>query len=156
MRIHRYPPPRPADGTLSYAWEFAYCWARTAALARRILRTDGMDVLQACNPPDTYFALARLLRRAGVRFVFDQHDLCPETYASRFEQPSAALHRGLLRLEQATYRTADHVIVDQRVLPAGGAGAGRPAPERRDDRAHGPGPATAPPRHARSRAPARP
>ncbi|HJR25603.1 MAG TPA: glycosyltransferase, partial [Acidimicrobiales bacterium] len=111
VRIHRYPPPRPASGIASYAWEFAYCWSRTAALARRILREDGMDVLQACNPPDTYFALGRLLRRFGVRFVFDQHDLCPETYASRFEAPSPLLHRGLLRLERATYRTADHVIV---------------------------------------------
>ncbi len=111
VRINRYPPPPPADGVASYAWEFAYCWARTAALARRIQQLDGIDVLQACNPPDTFFALARLLRPSGVRFVYDQHDLCPETYASRFERPSPLLHRALLGLERATYRTADHVIV---------------------------------------------
>jgi glycosyltransferase involved in cell wall biosynthesis len=110
VRIHRYPPPPAANGFVSYAWEFGYCWARTATIARRIARTDGMDVLQACNPPDTYFALARLLRRHGVRFVFDQHDLCPEVYESRFDRPSPWLHRALLGLEQATYRTADHVI----------------------------------------------
>jgi glycosyltransferase involved in cell wall biosynthesis len=110
VHIHRYPPPRTAMGVVGYAWEFAYCWARTAALVRHIQRTDGIDVLQACNPPDTFFALARLLRRQGVRFVFDQHDLCPETYASRFARSSGLLHRGLLGLERATYRTADHVL----------------------------------------------
>jgi glycosyltransferase involved in cell wall biosynthesis len=110
VRIHRYPPPRPSSGAVSYAWEFGYCWLRTAALAARVLRRDGIDVLQACNPPDTFFALARLLRPWGVRFVFDQHDLCPETYRSRFERPSERLARGLLALERATYKTADHVI----------------------------------------------
>jgi glycosyltransferase involved in cell wall biosynthesis len=110
VRIHRYPPPRTAMGPVGYTWEFAYCWARTAALVRHIQRAEGIDVLQACNPPDTFFALARLLRRQGVRFVFDQHDLCPETYASRFAKDSGLLHRGLLALERATYRTADHVL----------------------------------------------
>jgi glycosyltransferase involved in cell wall biosynthesis len=108
--IHRYPAPPPSAGAASYVREFAYCWAKTAALVRRIRRTTGIDVLQACNPPDTFFALARVLRRHGVRFVFDQHDLCPETYRSRFEDPSPALLRGLHALERATYRTADHVI----------------------------------------------
>jgi glycosyltransferase involved in cell wall biosynthesis len=110
VRIHRYAPPPAARGVAGYAWEFGYCWARTALLARRILRTNGIDVLQACNPPDTFFALARLLRPQGVRFVFDQHDLCPEVYESRFGRSAGWLHRGLLRLERATYRAADHVI----------------------------------------------
>jgi glycosyltransferase involved in cell wall biosynthesis len=110
VQIHRYPAPRPGVSTLGYLWEFSYCWARTAALVRHVLRTEGIDVLQACNPPDTYFALARLLRGRGVQFVYDQHDLCPETYRSRFDTPSPALLRGLYALERATYRTADHVL----------------------------------------------
>jgi glycosyltransferase involved in cell wall biosynthesis len=112
VRIHRYTPPPPADGLLSYGWEFAHCWAHTAVLASRIFRRDRFDVIQACNPPDTYFALARLFRPFGVRFVFDHHDLCPELYESRDmskEAPRLALAI-LRRLEHATYRTADHVI----------------------------------------------
>lgn len=112
VRIHRYRPPPQADGLLGYAWEFGYCWLRTAALAWRIFRRDRFDVLQACNPPDTYFALARLLRPFGVRFVFDHHDLCPELYESRdpARRPSRAVMTVLRRLERATYGTADHVI----------------------------------------------
>jgi glycosyltransferase involved in cell wall biosynthesis len=112
VRIHRYPPPPPASGLLTYGWEFAHCWARTAMLAWRIFRHDRFDVIQACNPPDTYFALARLFRPFGVRFVFDHHDLCPELYQSRGPTPQVrrSVLASLRRLERATYRTADHVV----------------------------------------------
>ena len=69
------------------------------------------DVLQACNPPDIFWPIARWLRRRdGSRFVFDHHDLCPELYDSRFPDGSALPRRGLLALERATFRTADHVV----------------------------------------------
>ena len=112
VRIHRYAPPPPATGLRSYGWEFAHSWARTAVLAWRIFRHDRFDVVQACNPPDTYFALARLFRPFGVRFVFDHHDLCPELYESRdpTQQAARPVLAALRRLERATYRTADHVV----------------------------------------------
>jgi glycosyltransferase involved in cell wall biosynthesis len=130
VRIHRYAPPRQADGLLGYAWEFGYCWLRTAALALRVHRRDRIDALQACNPPDTYFALARLLRPFGVRFVFDHHDLCPELYESRDpgrEAPRAVVSV-LERLERATYRTADHVITtNETYLEIARGRTGKPA-----------------------------
>ena len=112
VRIHRYAPPPPAEGLLSYGWEFAYCWARTAVLAQRIFEKERFDVIQACNPPDTYFLLARLFRPFGVRFVFDHHDLCPELYVSRdpSRPPRRVIAAALRRLELGTYRTADHVV----------------------------------------------
>jgi glycosyltransferase involved in cell wall biosynthesis len=49
-----------------------------------------------------------------VQFVFDQHDLNPELYLSRFGAPTGLGGRvqlgGLRWLERMTYRTADHVI----------------------------------------------
>jgi exopolysaccharide biosynthesis polyprenyl glycosylphosphotransferase len=112
VRIHRYAPPRQATGTLTYIWEFAYCWLRTAGLSARIFARRRFDVIQACNPPDTYFALARLYRPLGVKFVFDHHDLCPELFESRdlSKPPSRPLMAALRMLERGTYRTADHVI----------------------------------------------
>ena len=93
-------------------WEFAYCWMRTALLSLRVYRRKRFDVIQACNPPDTYFALARLYKPFGVRFVFDHHDLCPELLLSRdldTEPPKPLMH-ALYALERATFATADHVI----------------------------------------------
>lgn len=110
VRIHRYAAPPPARGPAGYLWEFVYCWMRTSWLALRISRRERFDAIQACNPPDTYFALAAPYKLAGRRFVFDQHDLNPEVYVSRFERPNRVLLFGLRTLEKLTYRTADHVI----------------------------------------------
>jgi glycosyltransferase involved in cell wall biosynthesis len=112
--IYKYPPPPPAEGLLGYAVEFGYCWIVTALLSVVVAVQRGFDAIQACNPPDTYWALALLWRPFGKRFVYDQHDLNPEVFISRFGQPSGLSGRLQLRilywLEAMTYRTADRVI----------------------------------------------
>lgn len=111
IHIYRYPPPPPTTTKLSYAWEFPYCWYKTLKLVNKVERERGFDAIHACNPPDTFFliGLAQKLGH-GVKFVYDQHDLCPELYLSRFGG-RRAMNFGLLRvLEWLTYRTADMVI----------------------------------------------
>jgi glycosyltransferase involved in cell wall biosynthesis len=114
VSIWKYRPAPQAGGPLGYLVEFAYCWLRTAWLASRVWRREPFDVMQACNPPDTYWALALRYRRRGVRFVYDQHDLNPEVFRSRFGEPAGlagrAQYRALLWLERRTYRAAHHVI----------------------------------------------
>src|ERR1019366_3633601 len=97
-------------GPASFVSEFVYCWVRTLILTLRIRRRHGFDVIQACNPPDTYVVLALLFKPFGVRFVFDQHDLCPELYLSKFANPSRLVYRAVLLLERLTYLVADQVI----------------------------------------------
>lgn len=112
--IYKYRPAPETDGLLSFAWEFAYSWVRTALLSLRVWSRGRFEIVQACNPPDTYWLLARLWRPFGVRFVFDQHDLNPELFLSRFGEPTGGLPaaelRGLLWLERRTYAAADRVI----------------------------------------------
>jgi glycosyltransferase involved in cell wall biosynthesis len=111
IRIYRYPPPPPTTTKLSYAWEFPYCWIQSFKLASRVARETGFDAIHACNPPDTFFLIGlifRLLR--GAKFVYDQHDLCPELYISRFGGRRSFLFSLLRSLEWATYRAADMVI----------------------------------------------
>lgn len=108
--LRKYTPPPATRGPASFVVEFAYCWLRTAALTFVAAFREGFDTIQACNPPDTYFALALLFKPFGVRFVYDQHDLCPEVYRSRFGRHEGSLLAMLYALERATYRVADHVI----------------------------------------------
>jgi glycosyltransferase involved in cell wall biosynthesis len=129
VRIHRYPPPPQAEDASGYVREFAYCWFQTARLAFREYRQAGFGVIQACNPPDTYFALAALFRPLGVRFVFDHHDLCPEVYTARFGRAGGLLHRGLLLLERLTFRLADRVISTNDSYREVAIGRGRRTPE---------------------------
>ena len=54
--------------------------------------------MQACNPPDIFWPIALVLRRADrTKFVFDHHDLCPELFQSRFPDGPELPYRGLLR-----------------------------------------------------------
>ncbi len=109
VHLYRYPIPPPTKSVLSFFYEFLYCWLHTWRLTRRVARERGIDVIHTCNPPDTFWLIGRWYKRKGVKFVFDQHDLCPELYESRFGR-RGLLYKGLLWLEKQTYRTADGVI----------------------------------------------
>jgi len=112
--IYKYKPARDATNALGFVREFSYSWLRTAWLSMKVRRRRRFDIIQACNPPDTYWLLALLWRPFGVRFVFDHHDLNPELFISRFGEPRGPVksleYRGLLWLERATFRAADRVI----------------------------------------------
>lgn len=110
VHLYRYPMPPPTKSVFSFFYEFIYCWLQTWRLTRRVWRERGIDVIHTCNPPDTFWTIGRWYKRKGVKFVFDQHDLCPELYESRFGR-RGLLYRGLLWLEKQTYRTADGIIV---------------------------------------------
>lgn len=107
VRIHRYPLRAAAGGPLGYLQEYGTALWHTYRLARRI---GPVDVVHACNPPDLFFLIARRFKRRGAKFVFDQHDLVPELYLSRFDRGEDFLYRGVRWLERQTYRAADVVI----------------------------------------------
>ena len=112
IQVWRYPPPPATSGFLSYVWEFLYCWLHTAWLTLRVFARRGFDVIHTANPPDTFWAIALPFKVAGVKFVFDHHDLCPELYLSRFGEHRAGSvpHRLLRWLERAQFACADLVI----------------------------------------------
>lgn len=109
--IYRYPLIYEANrGVLGYFVEFVYCWLATALLSLRVFGHKRFHAIHACNPPDTYFALAALYRIFGVKFVFDHHDLCPEMYVAKGRPRQGLLYRGLVALERMTMGSAERVI----------------------------------------------
>ncbi|MGA5077418.1 glycosyltransferase family 4 protein [Streptomyces griseoincarnatus] len=107
VRIHRYPLRAATGGPAGYLKEYGAALWHTARLARKV---GPVDVVHACNPPDLLFLPALRLKRQGAAFVFDQHDLVPELYLSRFGRGKDLLYRGVCALERATYRAADVVL----------------------------------------------
>jgi glycosyltransferase involved in cell wall biosynthesis len=110
VHIYRYPAPPEANNALGYLFEFAYCWLMTAALSLRVWLTRGFDVIQACNPPETYFLLACPYKLIGKKFIFDHHDLSPEMYVAKEGKKGGLLYCLLLLLERLTFKTADLVL----------------------------------------------
>ncbi|MFF0428779.1 MULTISPECIES: glycosyltransferase family 4 protein [unclassified Streptomyces] len=107
VRIHRYPLRAATGGPAGYLREYGTALWHTVRLARKV---GPVDVVHACNPPDLLFLPALWLKRQGARFVFDQHDLVPELYLSRFDRGKDLLYRGVCALERMTYRAADVVL----------------------------------------------
>jgi glycosyltransferase involved in cell wall biosynthesis len=105
--IHRYPLRPASGGPLGYAREYGLALAHTMKGALRLGR---FDIVHACNPPDLLFLVAMPLKRRGARFIFDQHDLVPELYLSRFGRGEDLLYRATLLAERATFGLADVVI----------------------------------------------
>ena len=107
VRIHRYPLGAAVGGPAGYLREYGAALWRTYRLARKV---GPVDVVHACNPPDLFYLIAKRLKRRGARFIFDQHDLVPELYLSRFGRGRDFLYRVVCWLERRTYQTADIVI----------------------------------------------
>lgn len=111
--IYKYKPAPEAHGLVGFIWEFAYSWVRTAWLSLIAWRHRHFAIIQACNPPDTFWFLALLWRGRGVKFIFDHHDLNPELFLSRFGAPKSfgqrSQYRALTWLERRSFRTADRI-----------------------------------------------
>jgi glycosyltransferase involved in cell wall biosynthesis len=111
VELYKYRPFASNGGTASFFAEYAYSFAATLWLAIKAARRGRFAAIQSCNPPDIFWPIAMLFRVLhGSRFVFDHHDLCPETFESRFPDGSNKLYRALRFLERRTIRSADHVI----------------------------------------------
>ena len=111
VELHKYRPYAPGGSKASFIAEYLYSFLATAWLTFRARRKGRFAVMQACNPPDIFWPIAKALRALdGTRFVFDHHDLCPELFQSRFPDGPKLPYRGLRALERRTHRTADHVI----------------------------------------------
>ena len=73
-----------ASSTVGYLREYGMALAAELYLILKVFRRTRFRILHGCNPPDTIFLLALLLRPFGVRFVFDHHDLAPELFEAKF------------------------------------------------------------------------
>jgi glycosyltransferase involved in cell wall biosynthesis len=110
VRIYRYPLRAATGGPAGYLQEYGSALWHTFRLARKVQARGRIDVVHACNPPDLLFLVALMLKRQGTKFIFDQHDLVPELYLSRFDRGEDALYRAVCALERRTFKAADVVI----------------------------------------------
>ena len=105
VEIWRHPLPPEGNGPLGYLREYASALGHQLRLAFRVRRTQGIDVLHGCNPPDLVFLVAWALRPFGTTYLFDHHDVCPELYEAKFSRRGGFW--ALMRLlEWLTFRTA--------------------------------------------------
>jgi asparagine synthase (glutamine-hydrolysing) len=111
IHLFKYRAFPPITRQAMFLAEYAYSILATMVHLARAWKRRPFGVVQVCNPPDVlWVAVFPFMLLFRVTLVFDQHDLCPELYRSRFASPSSLPHRVLLLAERLTYRLAAHVI----------------------------------------------
>lgn len=111
VHVYRFPAPPGGSGLAGYALEFGYATVAMLLLSIWVALRKGVDVVHAANPPDTLFVIGAVFKVFGKRFVFDHHDLSPETYLSRFgHKHGNTVSYVLALLERCSYAIADIVI----------------------------------------------
>jgi glycosyltransferase involved in cell wall biosynthesis len=99
-----------ARSAIGYVVEYCYFTAACFVVSSYILMRRGFDVIHAHNPPDTLFLAALPFKLLGKKFVFDQHDLCPELYRSRYGAGEGFWTRLLKLFEWCSLKLADVTI----------------------------------------------
>ena len=119
IEIRSFAAARERSGPIGFAVEYLVAlvqMTRCLIATQRAERSQGavgIGGLQACNPPDIFFGHGWWARRNGVPFVFDQHDLAPELFETRFGLGwgwRAAVRWALLTSERLTYRASTAVV----------------------------------------------
>jgi glycosyltransferase involved in cell wall biosynthesis len=95
---------------LGYVAEYSYFTAACLIPATYLFLKRGFDVIHAHNPPDTLFLVAIPFKLAGKKFVFDQHDLCPEFYRSCYGGADGFATRLLRILEWCSLKLSDVTV----------------------------------------------
>jgi glycosyltransferase involved in cell wall biosynthesis len=95
---------------LGYVVEYCYFTAACLIVSTYSFLRRGFDVLHVHNPPDTLFLVALPFKLLGKKFVFDQHDLCPELYRSRYGATEGFYTRFLRMFEWCSLKLADITI----------------------------------------------
>lgn len=107
--VYRYPRFFEASGFLGYLIEYSWAFFWTTILAIFIWIRYGFDIIHSANPPDMFFLLAWPFKLLGTKYVFDEHDLSPELYESKFQRRDR-MHTVLLIMERLSYRSADLIL----------------------------------------------
>lgn len=96
--------------SLGYVVEYCYFTLACLIVSTYVFVRRGFAVIHAHNPPDTLFLVALPFKLLGRKFVFDQHDLCPELYRSRYSAAEGFYTRFLRIFEWCSLKLADVTI----------------------------------------------
>lgn len=109
IRVLRHTLPLEGRGAVGFLVEYTAALYHETRLAFRVWREQRFDVVHVANPPDILCLVAMPYKLAGVKLIFDHHDLTPELYVQKFGR------RGfgwlLMRVaEWLSFKLADVVI----------------------------------------------
>lgn len=117
IQIYRHPLACEGSGLVGFLKEYSSALWGEMRLAVKAWRNQGFSTIHLCNPPDILFLVAAPFKLfAGVKVIFDVHDVTPELFVEKFGAKHPLIP--IVRLaEWCTLKLADVVIAtNQSVL----------------------------------------
>ncbi len=109
ISIYRHFRPVEASGKLVFLIEYGNAIIWELLLSLFIFIKKPFHIIHSANPPDHVFIIALFYRFLGVKYIFDQHDICPENYLAKFARKDI-FYKLMLRMEKLNFKIADIAI----------------------------------------------
>lgn len=117
INIYRYNLPYVQNTRSGYIKEYLRAFIATLFIMIKINYKNKIDALHVANPPEIFFPLGWLGKIFGFKFIFDHHDLSPESYLYKFNKSHTdKMYRFLLLMEKLTYKTSSFVFATNESL----------------------------------------
>lgn len=128
IHIYRHWISEEAGGWWGFLREYASALVGETWLAWKVWRRHRFRILHLCNPPDLLFLVALPYRwLAGVRIVYDVHDVWPEFFEAKFGR-RGLFYWAVRVAERLTYACADVVLATNRSVQEVALERGRKLP----------------------------
>jgi glycosyltransferase involved in cell wall biosynthesis len=111
IQIFRYDIPFTQNSGIGYLGEYLKAFFSTLIIFIKINSNKKVDAIHVANPPEIFFPLGWLGKILGFKFIFDHHDLSPESYLYKFKKDkNDLLYKILIFFEMLTFRSADFIF----------------------------------------------
>ncbi len=114
INIYRYQIKFSKGSKLGYLREYTFSFLKIFLMINKLILTKKrMRSVHFANPPDIFWVMGLYLKLFGIKFIFDEHDLTPETYISRFQAKTkkGLYYHGLRLFQYLSYMVADTIIL---------------------------------------------
>ncbi len=95
---------------LGYVLEYFYFTVGCVVVSLYVLVRHGFDVVHVHNPPNILFLVGAFYKLFNKQFIFDNHDLEPELFLTKFGAKRSLVYRTLIVIERICLNLADMVI----------------------------------------------
>jgi len=114
INVFRYNLKFSEGSKFDYILEYFCAFVQTFYLFHKVWHQLGkFEVVHVANPPDIFWPLAIYCRLFNIKFIFDEHDLTPETLLSRFEideNEAGFIYKVLKSFQYLSYKYSAAVI----------------------------------------------
>ncbi len=85
VKIFRYKGYTSNGSFMGFIREFLISFTKIYFLSIFLIVKEKVNIIHVANPPDFFWPLALICKVLNVKFIYDQHDLAPELFNTKFK-----------------------------------------------------------------------